>query len=76
MLNGKVGTDNVLTEFTTHFASIAQPHTAGANNALASDVQKLLCEIDKLNNVAPQITVCDVKKSIGNLSRKKNCLSR
>ena len=71
VLNGKVGTDNVLTEFTTHFASIAQPHTAGANNALASDVQKLLCEKDKLNNVAPQITVCDVEKSIGNLSRKK-----
>ena len=36
VLNGKVGTDNVLSEFTSHFASIALPHTTGANDALWS----------------------------------------
>jgi len=48
-LYADIGTDNVLSEFTTHFASTALPHTAGANDALASDVQKLLSEKEKKN---------------------------
>ena len=71
VLNGKVGTDNVLSEFTTHFASTALPHTAGANDALASDVQKLLSEKEKINNAVPQVTVCDVEKCIDKLKRNK-----
>jgi len=49
VLNGKMGTDNVLSEFTSHFASTALPHTAGANDALASDVHKLLSEKEKIH---------------------------
>ena len=70
VLNGKVGTDNVLSEFTSHFASTALAHTAGANDALASDVHKLLSEKEKIHNAA-QVTVCDVEKCIGNLKRNK-----
>jgi len=56
--------------FTFHFAITARGNTVGASNALASFFQKLLSEKGK-NNIAPQVTFCDVEKCVGNLKRNK-----